>query len=105
VEDSEILEALDMGGSPIVVGSVVRYINTGTVGKVLDIKEDDEGIWIMVDTTGLYYKPETLIIADASDLKEERMASSSVKDVESYMRSYGAGDGSTADIGQVTGGG
>jgi Uncharacterized protein conserved in archaea len=105
VTDSEIIKALDMGGNPIVIDSVVRYLNTGTVGKVVDLKEDDEGIWVLVDTTGLYYKPETLVIADASDLKEERVERSSVADAESYMRTYGGGDDGIADVGQVTGGG
>ncbi|WP_094227242.1 DUF2098 domain-containing protein [Methanolobus psychrotolerans] len=105
MEDSGIIEAFDIGGSPILIGSVVRYVNTGTVGKVIDLKEDDEGIWVMLDKTGLYYKPETLVIADASELIEEMKARTSVEDAESYIRSYGAGTGTSVDIGQVTGGG
>lgn len=105
MKDSGIIEAFDIGGSPILIGSVVRYVNTGTVGKVIDIKEDDEGIWVMLDKTGLYYKPETLVIADASELIEEMKARTSVEDAESYIRSYGSGTGTSVDIGQVTGGG
>ncbi|WMW21428.1 DUF2098 domain-containing protein [Methanolobus mangrovi] len=103
--DSKTIEALDMGGNPIVIDSVVRYLNTGTVGKVIDLKEDEDGIWVLVDATGLYYKPETLVIADVSDLKEERAERSSIADAESYMRTYGGGDDGIADVGQVTGGG
>jgi hypothetical protein len=105
VVDSKDAEVLGMDGNPIITGSVVRYIKTGTVGKVTDIMEDSEGIWVMVDTTGLFYKPETLVIADPSELKEERVARISASDAESYVRSSGASADAGVDIGQVTGGG
>lgn len=103
--DSKDVEVVDMDGNPIIAGSVVRYIKTGTVGKVTDIMQDSEGIWVTVDTTGLLYKPETLVITDASELKEERVANISASDARSYVRSSGAGADLDVDVGQITGGG
>ncbi|WP_457615062.1 DUF2098 domain-containing protein [Methanopyrus sp.] len=37
------------------VGDYARYVRTGTVGKVVDIKEREDGRWIQLDSTGLYY--------------------------------------------------
>ncbi len=103
--ESENIEVLDIDGNPIVIDSVVRYINTGTVGRVLDIKEDEDGIWVLMDTTGLYYKPETLVLADASEIIKEKIERVSVKDAKSYLDNYSSVDDVTADIEQVTGGG
>ena len=105
MDDSEKIEALTMAGEPIETGSAVRYINTGTVGRVVDLKEDDDGIWVLLDSTGLFYKPETLVIVDESELKGEMKARTSVEDAEAFMRSYNAENEAGYDIGQVTGGG
>lgn len=103
MEDSGIIEALGMDDNPIEKGSVVRYMSTGTVGRVIDIKEDEEGIWVLLDSSGLFYKPETLVSADESDLKEEMGLRTSAEDAESYMRTDVTDDEAGYDIGQVTG--
>lgn len=107
MEESGKIEALSMDGSPIEIGSVVRYLNTGTVGRVLDLKEDEDGIWVLVDSTGLFYKPETLVIANENDLKGEMKERTSVDETKSYMhrKAEGEADYDLEDVGQVTGGG
>ncbi|ETA68407.1 hypothetical protein MettiDRAFT_1876 [Methanolobus tindarius DSM 2278] len=105
MDDSEKIEALSMDGSPIEVGSVVRYLNTGTVGIVTDLTKDEEGVWVLLDSTGLFYKPEVLVITDESELKGEMKERTSAEAAESYMRSYNAENEAGYDIGQVTGGG
>lgn len=105
MEDTEKTEVLSMEGDLIEVGSVVRYIHTGTVGRVTDIKEDEDGIWLLLDSSQLFYKPETLVIADEGELKEEMKLRTSVEDAEAYMRTYEADNEAGYDIGQVTGGG
>jgi Uncharacterized protein conserved in archaea len=50
------LQVFDIHGKEMNVGDYVKYINTGTVGKILEIMEDDEGIWAFLDSTELYYK-------------------------------------------------
>ncbi|WP_340820328.1 DUF2098 domain-containing protein [Methanolobus sp. WCC4] len=105
MEDSETIEALTMEGDPIVTGSVVRYVNTGTVGRVVDIMQDEEGIWVLLDSTGFLYKPEALVMADESELREDMKPRTSVEDAETYIRTYEAENDASFDATNVTGGG
>ncbi|MDM7939512.1 MAG: DUF2098 domain-containing protein [Methanothrix sp.] len=41
--------------------SLVRYKGTGTIGTVKVLKEEDDGErWALLDSTGLYYRLDTL---------------------------------------------
>lgn len=40
--------------------SLVRYMGTGTVGTVKVLKEEDGVKWAFLDSTGLYYRLDTL---------------------------------------------
>ena len=50
-------------------GDIVRYVPTDTVGKVVEIREEDGKVWVKLDRTGLFYASSTLVPADASDYK------------------------------------
>ncbi len=52
--------------------SLVRYKGTGTIGTVKVLKEEDDGAkWALLDTTGLYYRLDTLeVIEKAPERKE-----------------------------------
>jgi hypothetical protein len=63
--------ALDINQKEITVGSYVKYINTGTKGTVVDIKEEDDEEWVVLDNN-LMYKPETLEIIEYEEKKEEK---------------------------------
>lgn len=52
------------------VGSPVLYKVTGTRGYVTEIMSDDEGAWVLVDKTSLYYKPEILTVIKEVKEKE-----------------------------------
>ena len=95
--------ALDINGNPITAGAVVRYLNTGTVGRVLDVRKDDEGTWALLDTTGLYYQVDTLLMVDASELKDRTKAEKGIMRAEDYADPQSISQ--PVDIGQVTGGG
>jgi hypothetical protein len=52
----------------MMVGDILKYIPTSTVGKVADVKESRDGIvWIKLDVTGLYYDSAYLKTADPSE--------------------------------------
>lgn len=52
--------------------SLVRYIGTGTVGKVKVIKTEDDGtVWAYLDSTGLYYRLDTLELIDKPPERKE----------------------------------
>lgn len=48
--------AFDARDKEIKINSYVRYVDTGTIGEVIDIKTKDETDWVKVDKTNLWYK-------------------------------------------------
>ncbi len=81
-------------------GDIVKYTPTSTVGKVLDIKEQDGKVWVKLDKTNLYYLIETLVPADASEYKivsfKEKESNfkgtNSVKDLNKMEEEVDVGD-------------
>jgi hypothetical protein len=70
----------------VIVGDIVKYRNTGTVGKVMDIMEEGKKIWVLLDTSNLYYEQSTLDPASESDYRgaadRERGLRDQLDDVE-----------------------
>ena len=54
------MEVLDSCGKPIMKGSYVLYNGTGTIGKVADIKTQDDGTWAKIEDTDLWYNSSYL---------------------------------------------
>lgn len=71
----------------IAEGSLVRYNRTGTVGIVKVLKDEDDGQWAMIDSTGLYYHISTL---EPIDKVPERkgLGGPTLEDVEAKMRAH-----------------
>ncbi len=65
------MEVLDSTGKPLHVGSYVLYAPTGTKGKVSEIMTDEEGTWVLVDETNLYYKAE--VLTSIEEIKEKEV--------------------------------
>ncbi len=53
------------------VGDYARYVRTGTVGKIVDVKEEGGTRWYKLDSTGLYYREDQLERVDEVK-REER---------------------------------
>ncbi len=53
----------------MIVGDLAKYRNTGTVGKIMDIREEEKGAWALLDTTDLYYEMSTLDPATDDEYK------------------------------------
>ena len=68
------------------VGDYARYKNTGTVGKVLEVKQEAGVEWILLDTFNLYYDATTLEPGSAVEYKtfsvKERTTGLTVEDIE-----------------------
>ena len=97
-ESETTTKVTDINGSPIEIGLTVGYINTGTVGKVTDIKEDEDGLWVLIDKKELYYKPELLEITEIRARKsKEKPAAKGRPDEEETE--------APEDISHITGGG
>lgn len=44
----------------MIVGDIVKYRHTGTVGKIEDITVEGKVTWVLLDTSHLYYDATTL---------------------------------------------
>lgn len=63
--------AVDARDKLISVDDYVRYVDTGTVGKVIDIKSEDEIDWVKIDKTNLWYKADLVELLDEKDINVE----------------------------------
>jgi hypothetical protein len=61
-------------------GDFARYRNTGTVGKVLEVKDGPEGRWVLLDTYGLYYDASYLEPALESEYKVRKLEEASLEE-------------------------
>ena len=61
--------AFDARDKEISIDDFVRYVDTGTMGQVTDIKTEDETDWVLIDKTDLWYKAELVEILDEKDIK------------------------------------
>ncbi len=68
------------------IGDYARYKNTGTVGKVLEVKQEAGVEWILLDTFNLYYDSTTLEPGSEVEYKtssvKERTTGLTVEDIE-----------------------
>ena len=63
--------ALDARDIEITLDSHVRYVDTGTIGKVLKIKTTDGVDWVKIDKTDLWYRSDLVELLDDKDLKDK----------------------------------
>ena len=54
----------------IPLDSQVRYVDTGTIGKVIDMKIVDDVDWVKLDKTDLWYRSKLVELLDEKDIKE-----------------------------------
>jgi hypothetical protein len=71
MEASESIVANDLYGKPIRLGTMVRYVTTRTLGKVIDLKAEDGKTWAQIDSTQLFYDTHYLTVTDATAATEE----------------------------------
>ena len=63
--------AFDARDKEIALDSHVRYVDTGTIGKVLDIKTTDGVDWVKIDKTNLWYRSSLVELLDEKDLTKK----------------------------------
>ena len=62
-----VLDARDI---EIPINSYVRYVATGTIGKVLDEKIKNDIEWVKLDKTNLWYRSRLVELLDEKDIKK-----------------------------------
>ena len=107
MDDSEIIEAYDINGTVIEIGTRVKYINTDTVGVVTDVMRDSDGEWALVDKTDLYYNVKALEVTDAEVKAEVEEHKATADDAANYLKTQAEAMGAqkVEDVASSTGGG
>ena len=76
----------DIRGEPIDVGAIIRYTGTGTISKVVDLKEEDKQQWVKLDEPALWYAADSLEVVNEKDLIDvdsvDRDTLEQVKDIK-----------------------
>jgi hypothetical protein len=78
------MEISDSCGKPIIKGSYVIYTGTGTIGKVVDFKTEDNGTWAKIEDTDLWYKSNYLQAIDK--IQEKRLEKASKEDIRKKIK-------------------
>ena len=63
----------DARGLEIALDSYVRYVDTGTIGKVVDVKTQDGVEWVKLDKTELWYRSNLVELLDDTDIKKSSL--------------------------------
>ena len=58
----------DIRGETIDLGAFIRYTGTGTVSKVVDLKEEDNQQWVKLDEPALWYAVDSLEVVKEKDI-------------------------------------
>ncbi len=78
------------------VGSYARYVRTGTVGKVVDVRERDGVRWFKLDSTGLYYREDYLEPVSEEEVKggarREEDVEELVEKIEELKKAFAEAD-------------
>lgn len=77
------MENIDACGKTIEKGSYVVYNRTGTIGKVIDVRSEDNGSWVKVDSTELWYNSKYIEAIDKIEeksLEEQKRLKEDIKE-------------------------
>lgn len=55
----------------LTLDSYVRYVDTGTIGKIVDLKTENGIDWVNLKKTGLWYRSNLVELLDEKDLKKQ----------------------------------
>lgn len=97
--------ALDARDKEIALDSYVRYVDTGTIGKVLDIKTTDGVDWVKIDKTNLWYRAKLVELLEDKDLKEKSHDKGNELDIEEIKEKASRFENMQMDSNVAEGGG
>ena len=60
----------DARGLEIALDSYARYVGTGTIGKVVDVKTQDGSGGVKLEKTNLWYRSNLVELLDEKDIKK-----------------------------------
>ena len=70
---------LDARDKEITLGDHVRYVDTGTIGEVIDTRTKEGIDWVKIEKTNLWYRSKLVELLDEKDLKRIPVGNLAVK--------------------------
>ena len=58
----------DIRGETIDIGAFIRYTGTGTISRVMELKEEDNQQWVKLDEPALWYAADSLEVINEKDI-------------------------------------
>jgi hypothetical protein len=85
--DAEGITAIGRNKKTIKVGDSVKYVNSDTVSRVTEIKKDEqEKIWVLLESTNLWYRDETLEPTDIKPTEKKEQREFTAEELEESFR-------------------
>lgn len=63
---------LDARGIEIPLNSHVRYVETGTIGEVIDERKYNGFEWVKIEKTNMWYRADLVELLDEKDIKTSK---------------------------------
>ena len=96
----------DIRGETIDLGSFIRYSGTGTVSRVVDLKEEDNQQWVKLEEPSLWYSADTIEVINESDINSfDTMDKNTMEQVKELKENLSDLSDSINDIQGCEGGG
>ncbi|KZX17374.1 hypothetical protein MBCUT_02420 [Methanobrevibacter cuticularis] len=64
------MEIKDARGKLVEIGSYIRYVGTGTIGKVVDTKKEDEESWVKLENPNLWYSSKFIETVNEKNIEK-----------------------------------
>jgi hypothetical protein len=103
--EAEAITAVGRNEKIIKIGDTVKYVNSDTVGRVTDLKKDEQGkVWALLESTNLWYRDEILEPTEIKAIGKEEEEKLTPEELEERFRKERE-TVQTYDLGKAGGGG
>ena len=102
------MEIQDARGKTIEIGSYIRYTGTGTVGKVVNLKideDEDDYSWVKLENPNLWYSSDVVEVIDEKDAKIKHYHVRKEDDIDNLKNIENDFDDNSLTSGGAEGGG
>ena len=96
----------DIRGETIDVGAFIRYAGTGTISKVVELKEEDNEQWVKLEEPALWYAADSLEVVNEKDILDvESIDKDTLEKLKDIKEGYDELNANLNDIQGCEGGG
>ena len=96
----------DIRGETIDVGAFIRYAGTGTISKVVELKEEDNEQWVKLEEPALWYAVDSLEVVNEKDILDvESIDKDTLEKLKDIKEGYDELNANLNDIQGCEGGG